>query len=207
MIIIIISFNIICYYWIDSISATAENKDLNDFMIMLKHTTVTRLYFFKRRVKNLHTLMSKLREGKLRTGYFQDKLWIKLSQSTTVFARHLNSVFFRFFLLCDFRSRRIKMFTIYLLYRFQCDVVQKNIEVIMITFLIHSIFKLILFLEKNDIFSVILASISAICPLLMYFISKAAVMMTLFPLILALGEIGGNILVTIVMELFPTAFR
>lgn len=58
----------------------------------------------------------------------------------------------------------------------------------------------VLFLE-------LLASVSATCPILIYLITNARLILILFPILIAFSDISGNIFGTITMEMFPTAFR
>lgn len=55
--------------------------------------------------------------------------------------------------------------------------------------------------------SAICSLIAGICPIIIYFWSNSTIMLVLFPIILAFGELGGNVLLTVTLELFPTTFR
>lgn len=48
---------------------------------------------------------------------------------------------------------------------------------------------------------------SAMCPILIYFITSGTLMLVLLPIIITFSVMSGNILITITMEMFPTAFR
>lgn len=56
-------------------------------------------------------------------------------------------------------------------------------------------------------FLVILTTISGCSAISVYFASNAEILMVLFPLVLAFGELSGNLLVTTTLEIFPTNFR